>query len=203
MGSIGSFICLFFLYSCEDCSKKIPCPGYEDALLDAWFPYKNGQQLIFKTSGNKTDTFRLQLSDSTVAYDSREANGCNAFKSFRAIETDSFFRTKLYITMGVSQPAYSTDMVRGASINLFSGHFNGTQLTQDGFESFSGESGTNLVTNNLRNFSLNGITYPVVQSVQKDTINNKQVIVYKIYLAKNFGIIAFEKNPGAELWIKE
>jgi len=34
--------------SCKDCSKKVLCPGGEDAVLDEWFTYADKQVLIFK-----------------------------------------------------------------------------------------------------------------------------------------------------------
>jgi hypothetical protein len=92
------------LGSCKDtCSKKVTCAGYNDSLLDAWFPYHNNQVLVFKSNTNLSDTFILHLSDSSTSYtytSSAALNGCTQTKSFNSTRQDSVnaFAFKISLT---------------------------------------------------------------------------------------------------------
>ena len=53
------------------------------------------------------------------------------------------------------------------------------------------------------NYSSNGKVYPIAQSVIADSSMVKSTGVYKIIYAKNYGIIAYETNPGGIAWVKQ
>lgn len=109
----------FLLTACKDCSKKVPCPGYEDAMLDAWFPYTDKQVLVFKSNTNLFDTLQLFLAESTTAYDYTTGlgstnRGCFANKSFATTKKDSSYYATFRITLSSVQDAYSTTQKRSA-----------------------------------------------------------------------------------------
>jgi len=87
ISTIAILFSLLLSYCKTACSKKVPYPGYEDAVLDAWFPYKNKQQLVFKNGIGVYDTLNLVLNDSPVASDYQNGfntpnRGCIADKTF-------------------------------------------------------------------------------------------------------------------------
>ncbi len=198
-----------FLTSCkQDCSKTVPCPGYKDAVLDAWFPYFDNQVLIFKSNTNLYDTLVLNLTDSTIAYDyntglGRSNSGCNQTKSFASTKRDSVNYPAFGILLNSAQDAYSTVQKRSASINFYNNYFYGQDLGDNGFSSFS-ISGSEIITpQTFTNYAFNRVVYPIVQIVTGDSAIVKIPGVYKIIYAKNYGIIAYETNPGAVSWIKQ
>ena len=177
-------------------------------MLDAWFPYADKQALIFKSTENLYDTLYLQISDSTVSYEystglGRPDNGCNASKSFMSTKRDSSNYPAFSITLNSAQDAYSTTQKRSTSINFKNKYFYGQDLSDNGFGSFSLSDGTYKVPQTMINYSSNGKVFPIAQSVVADSSMVKSTGVYKIIYAKNYGIIAYETNPGGIVWVKQ
>lgn len=195
---------LHSLYSCKECSKKIPCPGYKDTLLDSWFPYQDAQTLVFKSNLNVYDTLLMNLIYVTGENEYSSSTGnCTASKTFSSIRRDSANYAAFGISLTTGRDAYSSSNNTSASIQFYRKIFTGQNLSQSGFNSFSVLSEFNIVPQNFTNYSLNGTTYPAVQSIRADTSTNHSPGVYKILIAKNYGIIAYETNPGAVTWIKQ
>ena len=191
--------------SCKDtCSKKVTCPGYNDLLLDSWFPYHNNQVLIFKSNTNLSDTFVLHLSDSTVAYtynSTTASNGCSQSKTLNTIKQDSAYRQAFKISLS-SQNENTSSSGKNAYINFYDKGFNGMELGDNGFSSYSFNGGpANNIPQNLFNYSLNGRVYPFAQSFTGDAAFMQKPGVYKITFAKKYGIIAYETNPGNITWL--
>lgn len=192
----------------QDCSKTVPCPGYNDAVLDAWFPYFDKQVLIFKSNTNLYDTLVLNLTDSTIAYDyntglGRPNSGCNQTKSFASTKRDSVNYPAFGISLNSAQDAYSTVQKRSTSLNFYNNYFYGQDLGDNGFSNFS-ISGSEIITpQTFTNYAFNRIVYPIVQIVSGDSSITKIPGVYKIIYAKNHGIIGYETNPGGVSWIKQ
>jgi hypothetical protein len=186
---VFAFTCPLIFGACKYCSKKVPCPGYEDALLDAWFPYQNGQTLIFKSSLNSSDTFALDLTDSTVAYEYSSGygggtGGCNASKSFNSLKRDTSNYPAFTISFNIGTDSYSTSKSRTVFIGLYRKFFSGQNLSDNGFSSFSLGDQPNIIPQTLTNYSLNGTTYATAQSVIADTALDRRAGVYKIVYAK-------------------
>jgi hypothetical protein len=204
-----TILCFFILaiYSCEsNCSKTVPCAGYNDALLDSWFPYKSNQKLIFKNSANAYDTFDLRLTDSTLEYQVKSATvSCEAVKALRSSKIDSTGHSIFSVFLSVSQSGYSTDIGRNVFIYLYQNNISGVGITENGFDkvSFSDGDGINASVQNFSNYNVAGNSYSTVQVISRDTFVNKKAGVYKIIFAKNYGIIAYEKNPNGIVWIKQ
>ena len=199
---------LMLLSSCKSaCSKKVPCPGYEDAVLDAWFPYKNKQQLVFKNGIGVYDTLNLVLDDSTVAYDYQNGfttpnRGCSAGKTFSSAQKDSFYYPSFNIRLLDAQDAYSSTQKRSTSITFGRTTFYGEDLGDNGFAGFT-VGQWNVTPQTITNFALNGKIYPLAQSVNSDSAFAKKSGVYKITYAKNYGIILYETNPDSEVWVRQ
>lgn len=203
----GLFIVQSSITSCEDCSKKVPCPAYNDSVLDAWLPYHDNSFIVFKNGQNISDTLVLQLTDSTVEneYSTSAASGadCQAVKSLRSVQQDSMMRAKLSIFLYTNSDAYAANVYRTAQIYFKGNEFICKEPGSSGFTQFSTSSEAAVTFQNLANYQLNGNTYPVVQVITADTATSNFTGVYKMILAKNYGIIAYETNPGSVAWVKQ
>jgi hypothetical protein len=59
-------------------------------------------------------------------------------------------------------------------------------------------------TNYYASLNISGAVYYNVQMIKKDTTSNsKEAGPYKVYLAKNIGIVAYENYPDLKTWIKQ
>jgi hypothetical protein len=198
------------LCSCtSNCSKKVTCPGYNDTLLNTWFPYTNNEVLIFKSTTNLYDTFHLSLRDSTAPYEYNSTNSnngsCNADKEFASNETDS----NNFPALDIRMITLSTSNSETSDADLFFYHneFEGQNLTENGFLYFNSLGMYTYLSQILFNYSLNGTTYAIAQSVTtniSDTTLAKNFMgVYKVTFAKNAGIISFVTIPDSVVWIKQ
>lgn len=52
------------------------------------------------------------------------------------------------------------------------------------------------------NITLNGTSYSNVQMITRDTITDKGADIYKVFIAKKIGLLAYEEFPSLALWIK-
>jgi hypothetical protein len=204
----------FMLYSCKStCSKTVSCPAYNDIQLDQWFPYNDSEQLIFKSTANVYDTFKLHLRDSTTKYNyttgyNRPSNGCSAQKSYSTNERDSNSYSLFYIRLSTAQPDYSTTQSASFNLSLSGMEFQGSNFTDSGFNNariYYLNAASEIVTPQfLQDYSLNGTIYHQAQSILADTSVQKVLTgVYKIIYAKNAGLIEYETNPGNIVWIKQ
>jgi hypothetical protein len=207
----------FLLCSCKSstCSKTIPCPGYNDTLLNTWFPYHSHQQLFFKSSTNLYDTLYLQLADSTKPYEDTTGGynppppSCSATKSLLTSKKDSSDYPLFSISLNDYSGGYSTTDVRSALFYFSNNGFFGQNLTDNGFSGFTLYYGVesaifNVLPQTLYNYSSNGIIYPLAQSITNDSVVNNNISgVYKVIYAKNAGIVEYETNPGGIVWIKQ
>jgi hypothetical protein len=204
---IFMMLCPFILavYSCEsNCSKTVPCAGYNDALLDSWFPYKSNQKLIFKNSANAYDTFNLRLTDSTLDYQVKNTTGsCEAVKALKSLKVDSAGISIFNVMLSVTQAGYSTDIGRNVFIYLYQNNISGIGITENGFDRVNFSDGVNASIQNFSNYNVAGNSYSTVQVISRDTFADKKAGVYKFTLAKNYGIISYERNPGGIIWVKQ
>ncbi|UAY51807.1 hypothetical protein [Ferruginibacter albus] len=212
-------VCLsvILLHSCDSqsCSKKIPCPGYDGAVLDDWFPYHDGQKITFKDSLNNAYLISFILADSTVPYDitngfDRPNQNCSSRKLFTSVaQKDSAGNyINFSISLNNSLAQYTNTAVKSVVFNLGNNNFYGNNLTASGIQYFN-VSYSNGYTNNiyprtLTDYSLNGTNYSLAQSITNDSafLNNLDG-VYEVTYAKGDGIIEFKSNPGNITWIKQ
>jgi hypothetical protein len=199
---IGIFFTLLSMGCKFTCSKKVTCAAYQSMFLEDWFPYKYNQQLIFKSNTNVLDTFLFNVVDSSLSYEytssSSRPTGCGSFKNFKAEIKDTPL-PKLFINLSDNE----TTNNKSVSIYFKNRYFSIQDFRETGATSFTMPNGNAGNIKSFTNYLFNGSIYPIVQSVEADTTNDKNSGVYKIIYAKKFGIIAYEINPGAIIWVKQ
>jgi hypothetical protein len=192
---------LTLFISCGECSRKIDCPGYKDDTLDSWFPYRTNQRLVFASTANAQNSFTLENTETTSPY--QESGGiygpslwCEAKKVFQSKETDSIKRSKAVIEL------FSRKEGRSVRIRI-----DGKDLDISGFSS-SGtghltSGGRTMVPRLIPQITLDNKTFHNVMEAVGDTIHSNSAGFYKVYYAKDQGLISYTEYPSLITWVKQ
>jgi len=191
-----SFTAAFF-DNCTTCScKQVPCGAFNDTSFSQWFPYNAGDQMIFQ-SNSISDTFSLYV-DPSAAFEVSQgcfgANGsCFASCHIYSNELYSSYDRKLQVSIYSPSP-------KNISLDLYQFNCQATDFADTGLVLMDSTSHSRYYP--LMN--IGGKSFSNVQLITKDTAAGyKNAGTYKIFLAKNVGIIAYENYPDLRLWIKQ
>lgn len=196
---IPLFLLVFFLSSCGNCSKKIDCPGFNDSLLTALFPYTDNQQIVFKTNTNEQAVFHLKNTKTTTAYQAVGGIGrapyCSAEKIFESQEKGS-----------TGQPLFSIDLVAEAfrravfTINESNIEF---QSFSDTLFQIVTINGPAAAIQRMPSLVLGNRTFNNVVTATRDTTLGKVTGVYKIWYTKTEGIVGYADYSSLKTWVKQ
>ena len=194
----------YFFNSCSICScKKVSCPAFEDIKYENWFPYQQGQQIIFKYQ-SAYDTITLSGFNKSDAYEASQgcyngAVGCSQNFSFASNEIAANFRQKFSVSYFSQTPFGSS--VSAKSISLFLQGFNcsANDITDQGLVVQPGLYKSDYSAS----LSVNGISFNNVQTITRDTTDIATPQPFKVYLSKGAGLIAYEIFPTHQLWVKQ
>lgn len=182
------------------CSKK-KCGGFADANFDNWFPYKEGQTLYFLSNRNDRDTFSGLTIDKSVPYET------GGGYSRGSCDMDAQIKNNQYISPNRFNIEYhkflettNTDYI---ILNLKDVQFYTMGINDSGLIVKNFSPSENLKTTYYYTYNLNGTNYSKIQVVETDTTTSKTNAVYKIWLAKNVGIVGYESYPSLERWAKQ
>ena len=179
------------------CSKK-KCGGFVDANFDSWFPHKEGQTLYFLSNINDRDTFAELTIDKSVPYETGGGYaGPGACESYAYIQNQtSTYPYDLDIRCSITGNTNIFLVLKGVTIyaNGISDSLLNTQYANNSQK---------VNTTYFDNFNLNGFNFNKVQLIEIDTIATKNNGIYKIWLAKNVGIVGYESYPSLERWAKQ
>ena len=194
--------------SCNICTKKVFCPDFHDETLESWFPLANRKVFTFKTSNNdiKTFTFDTVMTSQPYTADQTRGSGCFADQKAISKETDAQGKPALSITLQMENPFYENGIEKRVLVQLLGLNFTGTNMVMsEGFRQVINEShGGYGMLKSIPAIQLGGKTFYNVQSIYFDTISNlPKAPVYKVYIANNHGIIAYETYRPVMLWVRE
>lgn len=193
---------LIFCYSCGECSKKIDCPGYQDDVLDRFFPYQDNQQLIFLSSTNEQQTLTLKNMETSEPYQAvgRPYGGtpiCRATKRFAAAETDTSGRTLFGITLEKEGNHFrSADFAIGRNWIRFQ-LFSDTGIARIDINGFSTPVKTQ------HNIIVGNRTFNKAIVAGRDTVGLKQPGIYQIYYTEAEGLVGYKEYPSLKTWVKQ
>jgi hypothetical protein len=186
------------LSSCGICTKKVDCPGYNDEVLDAWFPYFDKQELIFRNELNERDTFLLHHSKSlpytqTVPGQSRT---CASNSSFQSVEANFPVSAGFYLDL------QSGDLGRQVFLRLRS--------TEIRFEGFKENGSSRVLFSSLIGSSqwmttatIGNRTFTELMEVKRDTTSSKKDGIYRFFYRKGEGLVAYSEYPSLKTWVKQ
>ena len=202
--SLAAF--LFLFNGCQVCScKKVPCPSFNDPDALSLFPYSVNQKIVLGNSSN-TDTITIAYADQSPAYDADRgcvngANACNTNYRVQSREMLANGPAKLEMDFSSSTPFGSAVTTNYISLRLYNFNFTGWISSSQGLQ-------PNSVIYSVQHYNsvnIGGNTFSNVDLVIKDTTNssNKTHGPYKVYLAKNQGLVAYENYPALDMWVKQ
>lgn len=205
--SLHYFLLLFFICSChsndgDQCSgKQVTCPAFDDNIVKQWIPYENRSILIFTSSSGK-DTFYIEAVSKSDPYQttiSARSPSCNSNKQWNS------YGDPLNIYVGRAVDQYNSSSIENINISIKEQSFTGYGFTDTGINVRNSYDGSvSEKTNFFTTITLNNSVFNNVQSLEKDTTSMiKPDGIYKIYLAKNKGIVAYEELPYKTLWVKK
>ena len=194
-----SFTAILFDH-CTVCScKKIPCPAFNDTSFSRWFPYNTDDKVIFQGT-SVSDTISLYVAKSE-AYEATQ--GCSGASGgciggncqIYSNELSNSYNRKLQVSIY----NYSSSL-KNISFDFYQFNCQATDITDTGLVL----QDTSSYSNYYPSVNIGGKTFSNVQLITKDTAgSNKIAGPYKIFLAKNAGIVAYEIYPDLKLWVKQ
>ena len=193
-------ICLISLWSCTLCStKKVTCSQFNDPQFSLWFPYTVGSQLKFKAMGT-TDSLEYTIKTfyKSEAYETTQGGFSNNIAS--CYSTASIVGYNQANQNSLVDIYYSISADYQLSIKINDADWRAGKINPNSVSNIFGSNFTKLDSSYNTTFA-NGIVYPVLITMENDTINDKTSRPFKIYLAKNAGIIGFDEYPSKKKWI--
>lgn len=186
--------------SCNVCSKKVSCPGFDDKMLTDWFPYDASTKLTF-TSGSQLQVFTLSSVQTSQPYSvmQNKSDGCLATRDI--ISAEQNIQPLLTINLQHYEPFFQNGVQQDVSLALLGLRMKGTNLDNDGFSQVQNLSqGGYGMLKNITGMTVNGKQYGLVQKISFDTGGAKKPPVYTIYISRLYGIIAYQTLSPDLLW---
>lgn len=170
------------------CGRK-KCEGFMDAVYDQWLPYTTNQLIIYNSSIHADTIFITNVTKSEPYETSGgfESKGCGVTQA--SIFSSSTLQFSVY-----AEQSGSTYL----DFNFGGFYISQQSLNDSGFIVKSGDR--TYFSSYQNTVLLNNQQFSNVQVLLKDTLVYKND-VYKIWLAKNKGIVAYQKRIGNELFV--
>jgi hypothetical protein len=180
------------------CKRKKLCPAFSYARYDAWFPYTEGQKLMFMNARQEKDSIVIFQNSRSAATETEygwlsSTPRCRAESEIKGGQGYTYLEIECDLKEG--------DKFIRASLNGFTvigASFDDSGLVLDSPTIKAGYKSTY-----HSSLSLNGKTYPAVQLFEKDTALIPTESPWRVYVSKESGIIAYERYPSHDLWVKQ
>jgi hypothetical protein len=177
------------------CSRTIHCPAFSNAQFDTWFPYQQGQLLLFMNSRSEKD--------STFLY-SCTRSGASVIKT-RAYEPACRAEAQIHgqgsMPMAIYCEVYNDTSFVTVSVADFGTL--GKSIGDTGLVLPEGAVAAGYKSAYYNSIHLNGKTFSSVQLLERNTARIATEGVYRVYISKENGIIAYEIYPSHDLWVKQ
>ncbi len=182
------------------------CPAFQEGILTQWFPYKDGQKLIFKSDAGLFDTITLNNTETTDAYEvttggyGNSTGDCSARKTFYSQEQFAPNIYKLYLNLSHYTPAYNQTSSDNVTMNLYKANMQGYNLKENGFERMD-FNGSVARLNYSDNIQLDNKFFTNIQLAERDTMTSKNEGIHQIYFSRGKGVVAYRSFPSGRLWV--
>ena len=199
-------ICLAYLSGCTTCStKKITCPAFDEPAFTKWFPYNDSSRMVYKDLVTAdTFTYAVSMKNISGTYETSIGGVENANNPCNA---SAYFASSNYNNSPAGAFSITYNINNQQSVKSLDLHFNNSDWTAgEIFENSFGVSldygGEVAKIDSAQNLLFdNGITYQQVVILTNDTVSNKIERAYKLFIAKNIGIIGCEMFPSKQKWV--
>lgn len=186
-------------------SKKVTCPAFKDSAFFKWFPYKENQHLVYKDlkTGDTlgfaiASVYKTPQTDVNTGGYGGGSRYCVAEASISAVSNNNT-NSSLSINYQTPNDLNGNNTFKGLYIYLNSNQWYAGAILDTTIEKQEGTVNTVETIHNV--IFENGITYPQLLTFTQDTTGTKEDKPYKLYIAKNTGIVGFEMYPSKQKWI--
>lgn len=184
------FVLIDGIYSFCSKPKAINCPAFSDATFDAWFPYQPNQVLHFTSSLQTGDSLSIESNRKNEAY-----SGTGDCEMSAQIVSKERWNSSNRLFIDYHDMGSTTGLL---FLSLSNFQVNGNLLER----SFVPE-GSNVKSHFAASATLAGHTFANVIDIELDTAIYKAAGVYKVWLSKGTGLVAYERYPSLEQFIKQ
>ena len=186
-------------------SKKVTCPAFNEPAFAQWFPYQENSRLVFKNSIT-ADTFSYTVSTLSFSAAFETTRGGFENKDYpceaSAYITSSNYDNSSYGTLGINYTIVE-NTAKELTLRFNNAAWKTGEIMDTGFVP-SVNTGTAIITavSSVQNLLFdNGINYQQIVVLTTDTVANKTDRAYKLFIAKNIGIIGCEMYPSRQKWV--
>lgn len=202
-----TLIITYAIYSagCTMCSsKKVTCAAFKDSLFFKWFPYREDQRITYKNQVTGDTIFYIinrvyQSEQSEILVGGWRSQVCSPQASISASDTD-YVKGMMFINYYTSADGYGNGTGKSLSFSVYNSNWGAAGISENAIEPYNGDLSVSITLQNNVQFD-NGVTYQNMVTFTKDTIQTKEAKLYKLYIAKNAGIVGFEMYPSKQKWI--
>jgi hypothetical protein len=157
-------------------------------------PLTNGQQLLFISDTGRIEKYKL-IVNKTQPYEYQ--SGCygsgSAYGCLNQLDINSFDSTGTIKDFRINYLNKRTEII------IKSRAFKFSDITPGGF--IVDSVYTNIRSSYFTFYTIKNVIFSDVQAIMTDTLIDKTGKVYKIFLAKNKGLVGFETFPEKETWL--
>lgn len=183
----------------SSCDRKKICPAFSYVPYDAWFPYTEGQKLMFMNARQEKDSIIIFQNSRSAA--TEEEYGWWASEPRCSMESrikGGQGYVSLEIECDVSEN-YKFILASLDGFTVIGNSFGDTGLVMDSLTMKA--AGYKSIYHSSLNLS--GKTYSSVQLFERDTTSIQTEGLCRMYVSKENGIIAYERYPSHDLWVKQ
>jgi len=185
----------------------VACNAFNEPAFNKWFPYEQGSNIILKNTLT-ADTFSYTIEQANISGTYEITTGGFSTAPPQKCISSAYFASTNYNNspFGVLRITYSVnndDRTKQLDLDFN----NGSWETGEIFDSSiafctSCQTGLPASITKEQNFAFyNGTSYNDVIILTGDTVFNKSDRAYKLFIAKNIGIIGCEMFPSKQKWV--
>jgi hypothetical protein len=185
----GILLLIAVLQISSACSP-VECPANDATLLKTWFPYAQGDKKYFSSSLGQQDTLLITSFTNSEAYTSKGGQGCNHAATVTGTGSKNYNNQEpfFYLYDGADDGhGYAEIRVRGF-------HSSSGPVSDTGFRD------PNCLLRSHSNYTLGSRQYTRVQELYLDTLVDKTSPVYRVYVAKGYGLVGYDTYPDRTTW---
>ena len=163
-------------------------------------------RLLFKNPVTQ-DTFSYTISnvytsgpyEATSGGFNNYTRSCNASKE---LHSDNNGTADGYVDIyyRINEFFYTGPVQKSMSISFKNSNWNTGEISDTGITAIP-DSNASTITSNTNVPFENGFTYSLLLTITNDTVVNKKSLIYKLFVAKNTGIVGFETFPSKQKWV--
>jgi hypothetical protein len=190
------------IISACDCSRKTwDCPGFDSPELSGWFPYGNTGLLVYQNNTGQRDSVHLNNLETTTPYTTTGTSRyCSAQRHLES--TEKMPNGDLKMAVRLTKSENSGNFTNSGLItlhNYMAVEFQNVTATTLGTARFN--YSTPMTIQYFSTLNIGSRTFNDAAVASRDTVSDKSAGIYKLYIAKNQGVVGYEELPSRSLYV--